>query len=491
MTKTKNGKTAAGYLRVSQARDGMLADSIYRQEIEGYASAYGYRLAEVFADLDFSGRKGSKARPAFTTMLERRDEFDLIIVPKLSRFGRSMKDNLAAYDVLEGSGVGIAFLDLRMDTTTSGGKLMRNVLTALAEYESDLISERWKDTHRYLAKNGRHLGGVTVPFGYQYVDKQLSPHPSQAPEARLIFERFAAGWGLRAIARDLNERGVTCQRGSKVWNQSRIARILDNPTFAGYRHYGDELTEGQWEPLIDRKLWERVKLTRMATKASRPALNRKGKGGSLLSELLTCTCGAPMWRSTASNPARSTYECSKSARKREGGECRAGGVAAGRVENIVTEAFMERIAAPFAAHVRKAPERAFGAATPREDSTARLARIDRKLETLVRLTLESPGPATDATFRRQAEALEAERAEVAAQAARDEVASRATRARADSLDELRARAADIRAVWTAATVSERNEMLRTAINSVTVLPDRARLKEFMIDWVAALEVNAA
>ena len=40
-------------------------------------------------------------------------------------------------------------------------------------------------------------------------------------------------------------------------------------------------------------------------------------------------------------------------------------------------------------------------------------------------------------------------------------------------------------------MSERNEMLRTAINSVTVLPDRARLKEFMIDWVAALEVNAA
>jgi site-specific DNA recombinase len=490
VTKTKNGKTAAGYLRVSQARDGMLADSIYRQEIEGYASAYGYRLVEVFADLDFSGRKGAKARPAFTTMLERRDEFDLIIVPKLSRFGRSMKDNLAAYDLLEGSGVGIAFLDLRMDTTTSGGKLMRNVLTALAEYESDLISERWKDTHRYLAKNGRHLGGVTVPFGYQYADKQLSPHPTQAPEARLIFERFAAGWGLRAIARDLNERGVTGQRGSKVWNQSRIVRILDNPTFAGYRHYGDELTEGQWEPLIDRELWERVRLTRMATKASRPALNRKGKGGSLLSELLTCTCGAPMWRSTTSNPARSTYECSKSARKREG-ECRAGGVAAGRVENIVTEAFMERIAAPFAAHVRTAPDKAFRAASPKVDSTAQLAVIDRKLETLVRLMLASPGPATDAIFRRQAEALEAERAEVSIQAAREGVASRATRARADSLDELRARAADLRAVWAAATVSERNEMLRTAINSVRVLPGRARLKEFEIDWVSALEVSAA
>src|SRR5207245_2850883 len=83
------------------------------------------------------------------------------------------------------------------------------------------------------------------------------------------------------------------------------------------------------------------------TKAPRPALNRQGKGQSMLSGLLHCSCGAPMWRSSSHTPRRSTYECSRARKKRQG-ECRAGGLAALRVESLIAEQFLARISAPYA-----------------------------------------------------------------------------------------------------------------------------------------------
>jgi hypothetical protein len=54
----------AGYFRVSQARDGRQSPDIYRDEIDRYCASKQLALAEVFADIDYSGWRGSKTRPA-------------------------------------------------------------------------------------------------------------------------------------------------------------------------------------------------------------------------------------------------------------------------------------------------------------------------------------------------------------------------------------------------------------------------------------------
>jgi putative DNA-invertase from lambdoid prophage Rac len=124
MAPTTARRRAAGYLRVSTARDGMKADAIYREQITRHVKAHDLRLVETFEDIGWSGRKGSKRRPRFEEMLSAGEagRFDVLVVPKLSRFGRSMRDNLAAYDRLEAAGVAIAFLDLGADTSTPAGR---------------------------------------------------------------------------------------------------------------------------------------------------------------------------------------------------------------------------------------------------------------------------------------------------------------------------------------------------------------------------------
>src|SRR5205807_1388934 len=110
-----------------------------------------------------------------------------------------------------------------------------------------------------------------------------------APEVRRIFEEFAAGWSLRAIARDLSDRGVVGQRGRRQWSNGGVAKILDHAAYAGYRHYNGEVAEGKWEPIVDRQLFERVHRVRTATKTE-PRYNARGKGRSVLSGLLVCSC---------------------------------------------------------------------------------------------------------------------------------------------------------------------------------------------------------
>jgi hypothetical protein len=63
----------AGYFLVSQARDDMRAPEIYRDEIKRYCAYKHLRLAEVFSDIDRSGYRGAKPRPALASTVHAAD----------------------------------------------------------------------------------------------------------------------------------------------------------------------------------------------------------------------------------------------------------------------------------------------------------------------------------------------------------------------------------------------------------------------------------
>jgi DNA invertase Pin-like site-specific DNA recombinase len=85
-----NPSRVAGYFRVSQAREGMSAPELDEDEIRRYCRYRQVDLAEVFCDIDYSGFRGAKPRPRLEELKARKHEFSLIVVPKLSRFGRSL-----------------------------------------------------------------------------------------------------------------------------------------------------------------------------------------------------------------------------------------------------------------------------------------------------------------------------------------------------------------------------------------------------------------
>jgi DNA invertase Pin-like site-specific DNA recombinase len=67
---------------------------------------------------------------------------DTLVIWRLDRLGRSLRDLIATMTMLEGRGIGFKSLTENIDTTTSGGKLIFHIFGALAEFERNLIRER-------------------------------------------------------------------------------------------------------------------------------------------------------------------------------------------------------------------------------------------------------------------------------------------------------------------------------------------------------------
>ncbi len=86
---------------------------------------------------------GAKAdRPGLAQALDFARSGDVLVVWKLDRLGRSLRDLIATITSLHENGVGFKSLTESIDTTTPGGKLIFHVFGALAEFERDLIRER-------------------------------------------------------------------------------------------------------------------------------------------------------------------------------------------------------------------------------------------------------------------------------------------------------------------------------------------------------------
>ncbi len=154
-------------------------------ELRDYSERRGWKIAGEYVD-KVSGAKES--RPELNRLMAdaKKRKFDAIAVWKLDRFGRSLKHLLFTLADLES--LGIAFVSLRegFDLSTPSGRLMFQIIGAMAEFERNLIRERVRAGMAHAKAKGRKLGRASV-----HVDMA-------AVEARR-----AKGESLRAIARDL------------------------------------------------------------------------------------------------------------------------------------------------------------------------------------------------------------------------------------------------------------------------------------------------
>lgn len=88
-------------------------------------------------------KSGAKAdRAGLATALEIARAGDTLVVWRLDRLGRSLKDLIHLVEVLEGKGVGLRSLQEAIDTTSSGGRLVFHLFGALAEFERNLVRDR-------------------------------------------------------------------------------------------------------------------------------------------------------------------------------------------------------------------------------------------------------------------------------------------------------------------------------------------------------------
>ena len=145
------------YARVSTS-NGQQDPEMQLRELRQYAERREFQIVKEYTDNGVSGSKDS--RPALNQLRtdagQRR--FDAVLVWKLDRFARSLKNLVNA--LAEFEALGIAFISLRdnLDLTTPSGRLMFQIVGAMAEFERALIQERVKAGLAHARAKGIRLG---------------------------------------------------------------------------------------------------------------------------------------------------------------------------------------------------------------------------------------------------------------------------------------------------------------------------------------------
>lgn len=160
-------------------------------ELREHAARRGWEVTREYVDEGVSGSKES--RPALNRLMTdaHRRQFDAVLVWKIDRFGRSLKHLVNALADLDAYGV--AFISLRdnLDLTTPTGRLMFQVVGAMAEFEKALIQERVKCGLKNARANGQQLGRPRRVVS----NDQLLRLKAQGASLREIATKLGIGYG--------------------------------------------------------------------------------------------------------------------------------------------------------------------------------------------------------------------------------------------------------------------------------------------------------
>ena len=161
-------------------------------------------------------------RPGLAKALTFVQPGDVLVVWKLDRFARSLKQLVNALAEMEA--LGIAFVSLRdnLDLSTPSGRLMFQIIGAMAEFERALIQERVRAGLRHARTQGKRLGrpGVIVEA------KRIRELRAQGASLRTISRQL--GVGLGTVHRALPGRSKTGSR-TPVGSDSTVVRQFDGP----------------------------------------------------------------------------------------------------------------------------------------------------------------------------------------------------------------------------------------------------------------------
>lgn len=256
---------AVVYVRVSDPRQAEnLSLATQLKACEEYCERQGFAVLERFKE------QGESAKTADRTELQKLLQFcrvnkgkvHFVVVFNLTRFAREKYDHVALRAHLKSLGISLRSATEPIDDTATG-KLMEGVLAALAQFDNDVRSDRTKAGMRAALELGRWT--FLAPIGYlnapRWSGKSLVEDPERAPFVRRAFEEFATGrYTKQQVLAEMTRLGLTTRRGAKVSGQTFDA-VLENQLYIGIidcPEYGVHSKRGDFEPLIDEKLFYRV-----------------------------------------------------------------------------------------------------------------------------------------------------------------------------------------------------------------------------------------
>jgi DNA invertase Pin-like site-specific DNA recombinase len=231
--KVRNGegatpRRAIGYVRVStegQADRGVSLDA-QAEKIRAMATVHDVELVDVIVDGGESGK--SLSRPGIDRMLGMVDrrEVQIVIIAKLDRLTRSVRDLADLLEKFQRRGVALVSVGESLDTGSAAGRLVLNVMASVSQWEREAIGERTRDALRHKRAQGLRAGNV--PFGYALAEDgqtlvACAEEQQVLTSLRGLREQRLS---LRAIASELNARGLRTRCGGP-WRHQYVANLLE------------------------------------------------------------------------------------------------------------------------------------------------------------------------------------------------------------------------------------------------------------------------
>ncbi|WP_242051288.1 recombinase family protein [Nostoc spongiaeforme] len=156
-------KRIVGYARVSSREQADDSHALEQQKARLQAAG----ATEIFQDIQSGSNDDRPALKKLMNLVQLK-QVDEVIITRIDRKARSLPKLRECIDIYQQAGVNLRILDQQIDLSTSQGKLMVNVLGSLAEWETDLLSERIR--HGKQHRRNKLAASESYPWGYQVVN---------------------------------------------------------------------------------------------------------------------------------------------------------------------------------------------------------------------------------------------------------------------------------------------------------------------------------
>ncbi len=486
-----------GYIRVSLAREEMISPEIQKNTIAAWAARSGRCIVDWVADLDRSGRNFRRKVMRAIERIEAREVRE-IAVYRYDRWGRNAVESLANCKRVEMVGGLLQSATEPFDIETGIGRYGRTNAFAIAELQSDQISDGWKGAHRNRVERGLTSSG-TPRFGYVRLGRVLDPYDTgglsrwrRDPDDPLgeryepdyasgkadihveMYDHYQ-GHSFRWLVSWLNNRNILNARG-RPWNDSTVRSVLDSGFAAGFLLVHSQncncgkfaacknktYEPGAHEAILDADAWAEY-LAKRQFRATLPPRARYAVYP--LSGLITCGhCFGPMTIYSAGYPTSQPgygYRCSRWLHNRDCAD-------AAFPRRVWVENEVQQQLAAWAADLDNRAtitEQSRRAAAAAETDAHRLTRaLADKDAALIRLTKQraedtvTPGAVYDATRNE----LLADRAQIEAELSRTQTTA------VVNAQDFAPVLAELTTRWPVLPAMDRRDMLAKMIRHVTV-----------------------
>lgn len=220
---------AVAYIRVStdkQADRGVSLEA-QRAKVEAYASLYDLDLVAIEIDAGVSAKTLDRPGLQNALSLLKHGQAEALLVVKLDRLTRSVKDLGSLVERYFASGKwALLSVGEQIDTRSAAGRLVLNVLASVAQWEREAIGERTSEALQHKKAQREYTGGA-VPYGWTLANDGIHIEADRSEQAiiREALELKAAGLSLRKIGDRLTAEGLLPRTAAR-WYPKTVKDLL-------------------------------------------------------------------------------------------------------------------------------------------------------------------------------------------------------------------------------------------------------------------------